>query len=212
MLANSSVQCCAFTCKTSRITHTRGGIHVIHVIMHALHAACTAAGYMEVVELQDIFLAQPFLCSRVYGAAARACTPQVIFSVGSILPVAQVVNGMDVAAQACRPEQLPAQSLLTNTRLAARMGSQVCTSRPRSSTVLLQTVCSVFVAPSLAVPFLLVPLLPERSVVPVMAPDENLMFLHTHLVAGRCCAATGDFFHAAEPIVHSFPAVCVFCC
>jgi hypothetical protein len=82
---------------------------------------------MEAAELQKILQAHPSLANRVYTAAARSCTPQVISSVGGMLPVALVVNGMSVAAKACRPDQLPAQSLLTNTRLAARMGSQACT-------------------------------------------------------------------------------------
>lgn len=75
--------------------------------------------------LQQIFRAHPVLCSRVYEAAARACTPQVTFSVGTSLPVACVLNGLAIAAKACNPAQLPAQALLTDAKLAARMGSQV---------------------------------------------------------------------------------------
>lgn len=65
------------------------------------------------------------LASRVYEAAARACTPQAVAVVG-LLQASQVISGAVWAAKACNPIQLPAQSLLTGRQLAKRMGSQVC--------------------------------------------------------------------------------------
>lgn len=78
---------------------------------------------------QAVFLAHPVLASRVYEAAARACTPQTVLSIGTLLPIAQVTEGLEFAAQVCNPAQLPAKALLTDTKLAARMGSQVCGSQ-----------------------------------------------------------------------------------
>lgn len=86
-----------------------------------------AAGYddTDLLMQRDIFLAHPVLTSRVYEAAARRCIPQTVLSIGNLPSVAQVINGLSVAAAVCEPSQLPAQTLLTITQLASRMGSQV---------------------------------------------------------------------------------------
>lgn len=76
--------------------------------------------------MQGLFMAHPMLASRVYQAAVCACTPQAVAAIGMLQAFKVVISGAVWAAKVYNPIQLPAQSLLTGSQLAKRMGSQVC--------------------------------------------------------------------------------------